>query len=968
MPMVQDYKQMYYSLLKDHEKLQEELKQTRKVLATYTGEEEVQVITEESQPVDTRTKEEWLLLCMTLFQGRSDVYAKMFYNAKTERKGYAPQCWNEWKKGICDKKKYKCHACPNQQFKHLTSDVIEAHIRGKDSIQRDVIGIYPILPDETCYFLAVDFDKDNWQTDVSAFRKTCNEKNISVYVERSRSGNGAHAWFFFSERVPIKLARKFGNLLLTETMKNHHQLKFTSYDRLFPNQDFMPQGGLGNLIALPLQGQARKNGNSMFIDEDFKPIHDQWNLFATVEKLSLIQIEEFSKEYQETDDFGKLISSKDETKSWKQQKLELSLSKTYFPEKVQITLSNKVFIHMQGMSSKSLNEIKRLTAFKNPEFYMKLKSRLPIHNTPRIIERSQMDGNYLSIPRGCLENLKSLLDGSNVSYEIEDERNSGTKIPVEFNGELREEQELAVKDLLKHETGVLAATTAFGKTVIAASLIAERKVNTLILVDTTALLNQWKIALENFLIFNEPIPEHPKGRGRKKEISHVGQLGANKNTLNGKVDIAIVKSLVRNTEVRDLVVNYGMVVVDECHHVSAVSNELVLENIKAKYVYGLTATPERRDGQHPIIFMQCGQIRHKVSALEQAKKREFKHYFVPRFTSLKKPSYIKEEDFAMHEAYATVMESEERNLRIVRDIIDAVEKGKNPIVLTNRTAHVELLTEMLKKHLLCEIFVLTGNGTSKQKREQIEQLYAVPDNVQCVVVATGKYVGEGLDYPRLDTLFLAMPVSWSGILHQYAGRLHRDYDGKKEVIIYDYVDIHIRMLEKMYHKRVKGYARLGYVAKTDYDESSDTAVLFDEHDFLMPLKKELNNARLNIVISSPIINKSRVIGMLSYLQGLGLSAENITIITKPVTDYKDIKTELIKELLEQLVVAGFNVITRSNIHQKFIVIDKQIVWYGSINLLGYGYLPETMVRFVNGEVASEIVETVNFDSKVEKII
>ena len=542
----------------------------------------------------------------------------------------------------------------------------------------------------------------------------------------------------------------------------------------------------------------------------------------------------------------------------------------------------------------------------------------------------------------------------------------GTKLAVKFNGELRPEQETAVKDLLKHDTGVLAATTAFGKTVIAANLIAERKVNTLILVDTTALLNQWKTALEQFLIFADPLPEQPKGRGRKKEISYVGILGATKNTLNGKVDVAIVKSLVKGDEVRDLVADYGMIIVDECHHISAFGNEQVMQNVKAKYVYGLTATPERRDGHHPIIFMQCGAIRYTVSALEQAKKREFEHYFVPRFTNLKQPPHIKEEDFAMHDAYATVMESEERNLRIVRDIVDAVEKGKNPIVLTNRTAHVEILSEMLKKHLSCAIFTLIGEGTSKQKREQIERLNAVPNDVQCVVVATGKYVGEGFDYPRLDTLFLVMPVSWSGVLHQYAGRLHRDSEGKTEVVIYDYVDIHIRMLEKMYHKRVKGYAKLGYTAKTDYDKSSDVGVLFNEQDFLVPLKKDLNDARLNIVISTPFIRKNRAIGMMNYLQGLGLEAKNITIITKPVNEYKELETESVKELLEQLIMTGFNVITRLNIHQKFVVIDGYLIWYGSINLLGYGYSPATMLRFVNSEVASEILSNMNEEIIEEK--
>ena len=950
--MAQDYKQMYYSLLAKYEKLQTELAQTKKILETYTG-EEVQIT--DSTPVNMKNKDELISLFATLFQGRSDVYAKMFYNAKTERKGYAPQCWNEWKQGVCDKKKYKCHTCPHQKFKQLTPTVIEAHLIGNDSFGRDVIGIYPILLDETCYFLAVDFDKENWQADVAAFRQVCNDKKIPVYIERSRSGNGAHAWFFFAEKIPIKLARKFGNILLTETMKQYHQLKFTSYDRLFPNQDYITKGGLGNLIALPLQGVAVRNGNSVFVDEQFNPIKDQWDLLATVEKITLNQLQEICHDHQDLADFGKLLSLSDDHKPWNQQQLTLSLSKMDFPEQVSIVLANRIYVHKQGVSSKLLNEIKRLAAFSNPEFYVKQKSRISTHNEPRVIDCSIELKEYLSIPRGCLDDLESLLNGANIDYEIDDKRFAGNPLVIMFNGELRKEQELAVRDLLANDTGVLAATTAFGKTVIAANLIAERKVNTLILVDTSALLNQWKTALEKFLIFDEPLPVQPKGRGRKKEMSHIGQLGASKKTLNGKVDVAIVKSLIKDGKVRELVADYGMVIVDECHHVSAFGNEQVLSKVKAKYVYGLTATPNRRDGRHPIVFMQCGPIRHTVSALEQAKKREFEHFFVPRFTNLKRPAHIKEEDFDTNQAYTTVMENEERNLRIVRDLIKTVEEGKNPIVLTNRTAHVELLTKLLEKHIACEVIALTGQGTSKQKQEKLNRLNEIPSDVQCVVVATGKYVGEGFDYPRLDTLFLVMPVSWSGILHQYAGRLHREYVGKQEVVIYDYVDIHVRILEKMYQKRVKGYAKLGYTAKTDYDKASDVGILFDEQNFLVPLKKDLNDVRLNIIISSPILKKARMISVMNYLRRLEISAENVTIITKPATEYKNVEIETVKNLLEQLSNAGFIVVTHADIHQKFIVIDEQIVWYGSINLLGYGYTPETMLRFVNGEVAREIV-------------
>ena len=955
--MAQDYKRMYYTLLKEHQQLQIELKETKKILETYAGEEVK--IAPPPNPTKAKSNDELVALFRSLFRGREDVFALRFHNTRSGRAGYAPQCHNEWQKGICDKKKYKCVSCPHQKFKQLSSTVIEAHLHGNDPLHTDVVGIYPILPDETCYFLAVDFDKDNWQQDVTAFKKTCEVRSVPVYIERSRSGEGCHAWFFFSEKIPIKLARKLGNLMLTETMNNHHQLKFKSYDRLFPNQDYMPKGGLGNLIALPLQGAAVRQGNSVFIDEHFNPIKDQWSFLETIKKISLGEIQKICDDLQATGDLGKLMNPANDTKPWEQQKLTLTLNREDFPEQVKVVSANRIYVDKRGMSSRSLNEIKRLATFSNPKFYELQRQRLSTHSEDSIITCAFEEGNYLSIPRGCLEDLKSLLDGASINYEIDDKRFAGNPLEIEFNGELRTEQELAVNDLLARDIGVLSATTAFGKTVVAANLIVKRKVNTLILVHTSALMNQWKGALENFLIFHEALPEPPKGQGRKKEISHIGQLGSGKNTLRGRIDVAIMQSLVNGKEVRDLVANYGMVIVDECHRVSAYGYEQILSKVHAKYVYGLSATPERQDGRHPIVFMQCGKIRHYVSAKEQAKKRAFDHLFIPRFTTLKKPAHISEEEFSLATAQATLVENEERNLRIVQDIVKSIEDGRNPIILTNRTAHIERLEELLKKHTSCKMTTLTGQDTNKQKREALEKLHAIPENTQCIIIATGKYVGEGFDFPRLDTLFLVMPFSWSGILHQYAGRLHREYEGKKEVIIYDYVDIHIKIFENMYHKRVKGYAMLGYRAKTDYEQQSEARVLFDQHDFLPILKKDMSEARLRITISSPRLKKSRTIGMMNYLRGLTLSSKNITIITKPISEYKISEVEMIKELLDQLKLSGFTIIQRPGIHQKFIVIDEQVVWYGSINLFAHSRAPETMLRFINQDIAGEIMENVD---------
>jgi len=328
---------------------------------------------------------------------------------------------------------------------------------------------------------------------------------------------------------------------------------------------------------------------------------------------------------------------------------------------------------------------------------------------------------------------------------------------------------------------------------------------------------------------------------------------------------------------------------------------------------------------------------------------------VSRFTTLREPAHIEEEDFSITDAYAAVVESEERNLRIVRDVAKSVEEGRNPIILTNRKAHVAVLDTLMVRYVECDVIVLTGGGTSKRKREQLERLAAMSADVQCVIIATGSYVGEGFDCPRLDTLFLAMPIAWSGVLHQYAGRLHRDYEGKKEVIIYDYVDVHVGVLERMYHKRVKGYAKLGYTAKVDYAGHDDVGVLFDQNDFLPALQKDMNEARLSIVIASPVLRKARTVGMVSYLMGLELKEEFVTIVTKPASDYGGAVAEEVKELLGQFAEAGFTVVLQSGMHQRFIVIDEQIVWYGSVQFFAYGRGDETMLRFVSGEVAGEIV-------------
>ena len=732
---------------------------------------------------------EKIRLFMSLFKGCDDVYARRWEN-KEGRSGYTPVCLNEWKTDICRKRAGNCPKCPNKSYAALNEKVIEGHLRGNI-----VAGIYPLRQDETCHFLAIDLDGDGWEKDVSALKDVCKDFNVPVAVERSRSGNGAHAWFFFADPISAYIARKLGTTLLTASMNKRHEIAFRSYDRFFPNQDTMPKGGFGNLIALPLQKKVRENGNSVFIDDTFCPYDDQWGFLARIRKLSESDITVLISEHGFGNELGTLRKdNEDESKPWKPSRIKWS--REDFPERIELVRANMIYIKKSGISQRALNALKRLAAFKNPDFYKAQSMRMPTYNKPRIISCSDETPEYLSLPRGCDAEITSLLAGACAQATWSDHTNSGRSINVMFRGNLREEQRLALEELQKHDHGVLSATTAFGKTVIAAKMIAERKINTLILVHRQQLLSQWISKLSEFLSIDEKLPALERKRGRKKEQSLIGQIGAGKDNPSGIIDIAIMQSLSSSGDVKDCVRNYGMVIVDECHHVPAFSFEQILKAVHAKYVYGLTATPSRQDGHHPIIFMHCGPVRYKVDAQTQAEKRPFSRYVIPRFTCFRLPFEQDEKGISIQELYTEIAKDDFRNQLIVDDVIRSHQEGRHSLVLTERTAHVELLANMLNE-TIPDVITLIGGQGAKETRGVLARISETPAEHHLTLIATGKYIGEGFDEPRLDTLFLAMPISWKGTLQQYAGRLHRLFETKKEVRIYDYVDIHVRMLERV---------------------------------------------------------------------------------------------------------------------------------------------------------------------------
>lgn len=899
--------------------------------------------------------EKKIALFMSLFRGRDDVYAKRWESQKTGKSGYQPVCANEWQASLCDKRKYACHSCPNRKLSPLDVQAVEKHLRGDEANASDVIGIYPLLKDETCTFLAVDFDDEGFEKDIQAFRDACREKEVPVAIERSRSGKGAHAWIFFDTPVSARQARRMGSGILTYAMNMRSSIAFKSYDRLFPNQDTMPSGGFGNLIALPLQGLARKKGNSVFVDDLFRPYPDQWAFLSGLKKISSQIVEALVAELCAGGELGILVQDDEDTpeKPWERVKSPTPLRKNDFPESLSITLANMVYVHKAGITQSALNRIKRLGAFRNPAFYKAQAMRLPTYDKPRIISTVEDTPDYLGIPRGAKSALCDMLDTAKVCYHIEDKTNNGTSIAVTFAGHLRTEQAEAAKELLKHNDGVLAATTAFGKTVIGAYVIAERRVNTLILVHTQALLSQWKKSLETFLAFEQPKAEEAHGqRGRKRECGIVGMLGGGKDTLGGIVDVAIMQSLVKEGEVKELVRNYGMVIVDECHHVSAFNFEKILKYATARFVYGLSATPLRQDGHHPLIFMQCGAIRYRVNARQQADQRPFDHFIVPRFTRFKKVQMLVDYPFA--QLASDLAGDELRNRLIADDVIKAIEEGRNPIVLTERTAHVNRLCAMVDSQG-AEVISLVGGMSAKAKRQAIERLSSLPEKTRFLIVATGKYVGEGFDFPRLDTLFLAMPIAWKGKVAQYAGRLHRLYEGKSDVLIYDYVDIHIPVLERMYHKRVKGYAAIGYTTKDAVQEIEKAGVIHNGNSFQPIYSRDLSIANKEIIIVSPFLRKQRLLQMIQVLSHAVMNRVRITVLTRPPDDFKEADRQAVCENISLLEGASIHVIQKRAIHQKFTIIDQYIVWYGSINFLSFGSSEETIMRLESHAIANELL-------------
>ena len=746
-------------------------------------------------PVTSRSAgHEKIALFRSLFRGREDVFPKRWENTRTGKAGYAPACGNEWMPRLCEKPRIKCGACTNQAFLAVTDEVIDGHLRG-----RHTVGVYPMLPDDTCRFLAADFDKWTWRRDAEAFLAACRSKQVPAALERSRSGNGGHVWTFFAEPVPAALARRLGAHLLTETMERNPDIGFESYDRFFPSQDTLPAGGFGNLIALPLAHGPRDRGNSLFLDEGFEPWPDQWAFLSSLRRLSLAEASAIADEAGRQ---GRVVGLRlpiddEDEEPWTTPpsgRRQLPRITAPLPERVDAVLGDRLYIPRAGLPPALVNRLIRLAAFQNPAFYSAQAMRRSTFGIPRIVACAELLSHHIALPRGCREAMEPLLGDLGIAVDLRDERNAGQPVETAFLGNLTPAQHAAADALLAHETGVLAATTAFGKTVVAASVIAARGTNALVLVHRRQLMEQWIARLGSFL----DLP-----------ASAIGRIGGGKRKPGGVVDVGVIQSLVRKGEVDDIVAGYGHLVVDECHHLSAVSFEAVACRAKAKFVLGLSATVTRKDGHHPIVFMQCGPVRFRASAKAQARQRPFGHRAILRPTAFRMPEGVDGERPPIQHVYAALAADGDRNDLIFNEVLQALEAGRSPILLTERKDHAQHFADRLGRFARNVLLLRGGMGT-RRCREVMQRLEGIAETEERVLIATGRYIGEGFDDARLDTLFLAMPVSWKGTLAQYVGRLHRLHPAKREVLVYDYVDAAVPMLRRMSEKRIRGYGSLGY--------------------------------------------------------------------------------------------------------------------------------------------------------------
>ena len=911
---------------------------------------------------------------MMFCRGRKDLYDLRYTNPKTGKNGYYTQCFNRWDRGCHIQKKdgVRCKDCELRAYKPVTLPLIKAHMNGTDPNGNDVVAIYPMLENNLCQLLVFDFDNhakgaeqedyanidDRWKEEINALRRICKNLDVDAVVERSRSGRGAHLWIFFKEMIPARLARKFGFALLEKGAESVNLKSFKYYDRMIPTQDALPEGGLGNVIALPLQGMALKSGNSAFVDENWNAYEDQLKVLAGTRRLTRQEIEDYLSLWYST---GFTSEDNGTDAPWdKNSEIEAGSVKGV----VRIVLADRIYIDSSGMSNKTKRQLRRMATFSNKQYFQNQAMDMPNYDESRFIYLGSDEGKYIVLPRGLREDILKKFDNAGIRYKIEDKRTQGRELNISFKGELRESQIPAAETMLENETGILHAATAFGKTVVCCDMIARRGISTLILVDRADLMNQWIKRLDEFLDIDEELPEYQTKTGRtRKRKSLIGNLQGAHDTLTGIVDVAMIRSLKKKDGFHPMLKEYAQVYFDECHHAASDSAIEVLQEINAKYVYGVTATPKRGDGKEKINEFLLGPIRYRFTAKDRAEEQNIDHLVYPRFTRTVKPHHLSKTPYG-NDAYELIRNNDVRDEQIIRDVADCVQAGRTPVVLTKYVDHANKLSERLKKYA-DRLILLTGTNGTKARRAQVKELNEVDDSDSLILVGTGSLLGEGFDFPRLDTLFMATPVSGENVVEQYVGRLNRDYDGKENVIVYDYVDSHIPKFDKMYAARLKAYKKIGYELCVNMDgEKQKANAIYDIENYAETYWKDLEEANSEVVVSSPRLNNQkvdRIINMLGKRRELGVK---VTIVTWHPDAYKYGKDDVRMELMERLRKAGFEIRLVEETCEHYAVIDNDIVWYGSVNLLSKEDAEDNLMRVCSKDIAAELLE-MTFGSEAE---